>query len=158
MNVFKYLVLISVISLEIVFASTDFWVFTYFSPIIITSSYYLLSKKANDSLLILLIGSIAIDFLNSRNVGLVAFSFLLSLLIMELISRQIAIVDNQSRTVKIFIVVIIYFLLYFGQMMTKNVLNIPQVLVLSMLYLTTLMIATAIVKAVDKTQKNVIKI
>lgn len=158
MNVFKYIILISVISLEIVFASTDFWVFTYFSPIIITSSYYLLSKKANDSIIILLIGSIAIDFLNSRNVGLVAFSFLLSLLIMELISRQIAIVDNQSRTVKIFIVVIIYVLLYFGQMIAKNILDIPQVFVLSMIYLTTLMIATAIVKAVDKTQKNVIKI
>jgi len=158
MNVFKYIILISVISLEIVFASTDFWVFTYFSPIIITSSYYLLSKKANDSIIILLIGSIAIDFLNSRNVGLVAFSFLLSLLIMELISRQIAIVDNQSRTVKIFIVVIIYVLLYFGQMIAKNILDIPQVFVLSMIYLTTLMIATAIVKAVDKTRKNVIKI
>lgn len=158
MNVFKYIILISVISLEIVFASTDFWVFTYFSPIIITSSYYLLSKKANDSIIILLIGSIAIDFLNSRNVGLVAFSFLLSLLIMELISRQIAIVDNQSRTVKIFIVVIIYVLLYFGQMIAKNILDIPQVFVLSMIYLTTLMIAIAIVKAVDKTQKNVIKI
>jgi len=77
---------------------------------------------------------------------------------MELISRQIAIVDNQSRTVKIFIVVIIYVLLYFGQMIAKNILDIPQVFVLSMIYLTTLMIAIAIVKAVDKTQKNVIKI
>lgn len=158
MNIVKYFLLISVICFEVFLASTDFWVFTYFSPIIITASYYLLVKKENYALILLILGTFVVDFLNSRNIGLLAFSFLLSLLIIEVISRQIAIIDNQSRIVKIILTVVMYIVVYFGQMNIRNILSINQITILATIYLSTLLCTIFIVKTFNKTQKNVIKI
>ncbi len=158
MNILKYFFLVAVICLEIVLSSTEFWLFAYFSPIVILASCYLYLKKETYALSILLIGTFAIDFLNSRNLGLVAFSFLLALLIVELISRQIAMLDNQSKTVKIVLVVVIYIVIYFGQLVAKSILSAPQVVVLATIYLAILLITIILVKTISKSQKNVIKI
>lgn len=158
MNILKYFLFVAVICLEIVLSSIDFWIFTYFSPLLILASYYLFVNKETSAISILLFGTIALDLLNGRNVGLIASSFLLAVLIVELISRQISMLDNQSKTIKIVLVLVFYIVIYFGQMILKNILSAPQVIVLATIYLITLVNTIILVKTLSKSKKNVIKI
>ena len=158
MNTLKNFLLLAVILIEIIFSSSDFWVFTHFSPIIITTCYFLLIKKENNALILLLIGTFAIDILNGRNVGLVSFSFLMSLLIVEVISRQIAIIDNQSKTVRSILTVAIYIMIYFGQMTARNLLDFKQLVTLAIIYLITYFSIITLFKTFNKSKRNVIRI
>ncbi len=158
MSTFRYFLYIPVLFIEIVFSASNFGSLSYFSPLVILALILLILKKENSVIILIFLGTVLIDMLNSRHIGLVSAYFFLGLLIVEFLSRHISFLDNQARWVKISFLLSVYLMLYFGHLSIIAVISYYQILTLVLAYFISMAIAIPLTSFFSNTDKNGVKI
>jgi len=126
-NILNTLMFLIVLYLAILLTSSGIWLLLYVELFVILGLVKLSRNDVSWSIIFLVAGTVATDIFSFQTVGLTALFIILSLLIFRLVARFVAILDNQSRGIKVILAFAVFYLInglyYYGQ----NVLDFGQI-------------------------------
>lgn len=154
LNIFLFL---GILVLETVFSGTALWWLLYLNLFMIIGIYKFNRKKQEGAIIFILVGSILVDFLAYRQVGLQAFCFFSAILIVLLLSKVMAFLDNQPLQVKLLLSFIIFLLIQGNYIYWNDLLSVNRIL---LLYMSNILLLTGalIISSVRTKSRNVFKI
>lgn len=150
-NLIIGLVLLGIVYLQILFTSSEFWILKYLDLIAICGLVFLSKGKIWAFVILMLFGNVLIDISVWNTIAVKTFAVSVSLLLVNLLTRYMSILENFGISTKTFVVLFVYIFIYNLYLMLNSSIDFGQLLVNiivnSVLYVTLILFISLFTKS-----------
>ncbi|HRN86915.1 MAG TPA: hypothetical protein PK863_06405 [Candidatus Dojkabacteria bacterium] len=156
-KIFGFFLFIILVLLEVSLLVTDYWWVANINLLIIAGTIKLTKGSQTGGLFFILIGTIIVDLLMFRNITLIAMFYTSSILITRFISRSLKIIGLPGSSTHSFVVFLIFLIINNTYLYIINVLNITQIIFVTISSLL-ILVGSLLITSVKRKSRNAFKI
>lgn len=156
-KIFDFVLLISLLFLEVSLLVSDYWWVANIHLLVIAGTIKLTRGSHVSGLLFILLGTILVDLLMFRNIGLIGIFYITSILITRVISTFIKIIGLPGSATYSFVIFLLFLVVNNTYLYFTDVLNISQIIFVT-ISSSLMLIGLLLITSVKNKSRNAFKI